>query len=135
MSTAATSTLQNIKSRLPTSNSIHTIPTNGSEGKLNGIYGKRPKSATNFLPNYPTSNDFNYHLKQCTNCSTKPLTIDNKKQQNGHSSKTKIQPPSPPIIFHAIAPAPIPAVLEDSLKQDTHEQKVFVFFYFYSISS
>jgi len=133
MSTAATSTIQNIKSRLPTSNSIHTIATNGSERKLNGIYGKKSKSVTNFVQKYSTSNDLNYHLKQRTNCSTKPLTIDNKKQQNGHSSKTKTQ--SPPTIFHVIAPAPNPAVSEDSLKQDTHEQKVFVFFYFYSISS
>ena len=125
MSTAATSTIQNIKSRLPTSNSIHTIATNGSERKLNGIYGKKSKSVTNFVQKYSTSNDLNYHLK--------PPTIDNKKQQNGHSSKTKTQ--SPPTIFHVIAPAPNPAVSEDSLKQDTHEQKVFVFFYFYSISS
>lgn len=133
MSTAATSTIQNIKSRLPTSNSIHTITINGNEGKSNGIYNKKPMSATNLLQNYSSTNNFNRHPNQRKNYPTKPIAIDNKKQQNGHSSKTKM--PSPPIVFHAIAPAPKSNELDHSVKQDIYEQKVLGFFSFFYIIS
>jgi hypothetical protein len=130
MSTTASS-IRNIKSRLPTSNSIHNMTNNGNENKSNGIYRKKPLSATNMLQNYSSINALNNHLKKRSfhhsNKLTKSASIDGKieKKINGHHSHTRLSNnSSPPIIFHVIAPAPMSEELNDSRKQTNEEQKV-----------
>ncbi|CAF4243301.1 unnamed protein product, partial [Rotaria sp. Silwood2] len=122
-----TSSQRNIKSRLPTSNSINNMATNGSETKPNRNGLKKPLSATNILQNYASSSTLNTRSKKSTaisnnfhqNKPTKPVTIDktnnnnnNHHQHNGHylnkkSLQSMSHSPSPPFVFHAIAPAPV----------------------------
>jgi hypothetical protein len=139
MSTAASS-IRNIKSRLPTSNSINNMTNNGNESKSNGIYNnKKPLSATNILQNYSSINGFNNHLKKRSGLSNhfhsnkliKSASTDGKNNHhhNGHhsnrqSSNNITQSPSSQIIFHVIAPAPLSEELNDSTKQINEKQKV-----------
>jgi hypothetical protein len=148
MSTAASS-IRNIKSRLPTSNSISNMTTNGNETKSNRIYFKKPLSATNILHNYASTNCFNNHVKKRTilsnslhqNKLARPVSKDEKSnnnnnhhhhhhQQNGNSSDkqssdTTTHSVSPPIVFHAIAPAPSSDEFNDLTKETNDEQKVY----------
>ncbi len=141
MSTTASS-IRNIKSRLPTSNSISNMTTNGNEPKSNRIYLKKPLSATNISQNSPPKNVLNNNLKKRAllsnnshqNKLTKSVLIDEKRnnnndQQNGHysnkqSSNSMTDSPSSPIIFHAIAPAPSSEEFNDLTKEIHEKQKV-----------
>ena len=138
MSTTA-SPIRNLKSRLPTSNSINNMSTNGNESNAHGIYRSKPLSTTNLLQNYSPMNKLNHHFKTRAGVSntnhhhhhrnrlTKSTSIDeNKPKINQQQSSPS--PPSP-IIFHVIAPAP---VLEENnhITKETHsEQKVCLFFF------
>lgn len=134
MSTA-TSSIHNIKSRLPTSNSINNImTTNGNENKSNRIYIKKPLSATNMISNYSSTNGFNNHLKKRTVLSNnshikKSNHHYHQQQQNGHNSNKQVSnnrphSPSPPVVFHAIAPAPLSEEITDLKQEINDEQKV-----------
>jgi len=142
MSTAA-SPIRNIKPRLPTSKSISNMTTNGNEPKSTRIYFKKPLSATNILQNHPSTNGRHNHLKKQTvllnNCHQnkviKSASIDEKNnnyyhQQNGRSSNkqssnNRTHSPSPPIVFHAIAPAPSSEEYNDLTKETNNKQEVY----------
>ncbi|CAF3137085.1 unnamed protein product [Rotaria socialis] len=134
-----TSSQRNIKSRLPTSNSINNMATNGNEAKSNRVGLKKPLSATNILQNYSSPNAVNNRSKKSPVLSNnfhqpKPIktihidkinnisTDNSHHQQNGHqsnkqSSQRISHAPAQPYFFHAIAPAPI--------SKDGNNQQVF----------
>ena len=113
MSTA-TSSIRNIKSRLPTSNSIHNMTNNGNENKSNGIYSKRPSSVNNMFQNYSSIKKRSFHP------SNKIVKSISEKKLNGHHTNN----PSSAIVFHAIAPAPVSEESYDSTRKTNEEQKV-----------
>lgn len=134
---ATTAPQRNMKSRLPTSNSINNMASNRNEMQSNGISSKKSLSVTNILHNHSSDNAFHNRSKKPSVSLNKAIrTISNDKpsvinhinktirqhppgvQQcnNGtHSNKqsTRRKSHSPPCIFHAIAPAPISRVVSD----------------------
>jgi hypothetical protein len=132
-----TSSILNIKSRLPTSKSINNMTTNGNDTKSNRIYFKKPLSATNILQSYSSKNGYNNHLKKRTvlsndfhpNKPTKSTSIVEKSianchHHNGHHPNNQLSNntthhPSPPTVLYAIAPT--------SLSSETNnDKKVFL---------
>ncbi len=93
------SSIHNIKSRLSTSNSVNNMSTNGNDLKSSRICIKRPLSTTNFLQNNSTTNGFTNHLKKRT------LQLNNFFHSKTKSNQSNDRSTSPPLIFHAIAPA------------------------------
>jgi hypothetical protein len=140
MSTTASS-IRNIKPRLPTSNSINNMTTNGNEPKSNRGYFKKPLSATNILQNYPPPNGFNNHLKKRTilsnshhqNKSTKSNSIEEKSNHHPHNGQHSTKQltnnttisQTPPNILHAIAPASSSQEINGLTKETSNEEKVF----------
>lgn len=132
MSTAA-SPIRNLKSRLPTSNSINNVSSNGNECNTHGIYRQKPLSTTNLLQNYSPMNKFNHHLKTRSSLSnnhnhrnklTKSSSIDGQKSKQNSQSSMPVNPPPSPIIFHVIAPAPLLEEKKHSTKETHNELKV-----------
>jgi hypothetical protein len=120
------SSVYNIKSRLPTSNNINNMTTNGNDMRTSRIAVKRPLSTTHFYPNNSTTNGFSTHLKkrtlQLNNFFHSKLKSNHLNEQtNGHQSNE--HSPSPPLVFHAIAPTSSGETNKSS-KQINNEQKV-----------
>ena len=136
MSTAA-SPIRNIKSRLPTSNSISNVSSNGNDCSAHAIYRQKPLSTTNLLQTYSPMNNLNHHLKTRSGLSsnnhrnklTKSSSIDGSKPKQNSQPSIPANP-SPPsrIRFHAIAPAPLLEENNHSTKETHNEQKVCVVF-------
>jgi hypothetical protein len=125
MSTA-TSSMRNIKSTLPTSNSIHNMTNNGNENKSNGIYSKRPSSVNNVFQNYSSTNGFNNHVKRRSfHHQNKAVKSIAERKLNGHHANTQTSnSSSSAVIFHAIAPAPVSEESCESTRKTNEEQKV-----------
>lgn len=92
------SSIRSIKSNLPTSNSVNNMSTNGNDYKSSRICIKRPLSTANFLQNNSTTNGLNNHLKKRT------LQFNNFFNSKIKSNQSNEHSPSPPLVFHAIAP-------------------------------
>ena len=119
------SSVYNIKPRFSTSNSVNNMTTNGNDMKTSRISVKRPLSTTNFYQNNSPTNGFSNNLKkrtfQINNFYHSKLKSNHSNEQvNGHS-------PSPPLIFHAIAPVSTDENNKSS-KQIINEQKVSLIF-------
>lgn len=119
------SPIRNNQTKLTNSHSVNNMSTNGNEIKSSRICVKRPLSTANFLPNNSTTNGFSNHLKKRTlqinhffNSKIKPFRPN--EQTNGHRSHDHSI--SPPLIFHAIAPAS-PDDIDTSSKQTDAERK------------
>ena len=102
------SSIRNIKTTLTTSNSVNNMSTNGNDIKSSRICVKRPLSTATFLPNGSTTNGISNQLKKRTlqinnffHSKIKPTR--SVEQTNGHQSHDCST--SPPLTFHAIAPA------------------------------
>ncbi|CAF0858252.1 unnamed protein product [Rotaria sordida] len=105
---ATKSSIQSIKSRISSSNSVHNMATNDNDKKQNRMQVKKPFSTTNFLQNNSTTYGLTNHLKKRTlrlnnflhsklktNCSNESTCSH---QSDRHST-------SPPPVLYAIAPA------------------------------
>ncbi|CAF1078874.1 unnamed protein product [Adineta ricciae] len=120
---ATTASLRNLKPNLVTGNSLHNMTANENETKSTRFYSKKPSSANNISQEYASTNGSNHHLKKrnvlshhryfqksIPECPT-PANPD-QQQQNGHDSNQPVRKMLPhssssPIVFHAIAPAPL----------------------------
>lgn len=119
---ATKSSIRNIHN----SHSVNNMSTNGNEMKSSRICVKRPLSTTSFLPNNSATNGFSNHLKKRTlqinhffNTKIKPFRSNEQTNNNrSHEHST-----SPPLVFHAIAPAS-PDDIISSTKQTDTEKKV-----------
>ena len=105
MSTTASSVRQ-LKTRLTTSNSINNITTNGNDSKSNRNCFKKPISATNGLQPYVSSNGLKSHPLIANHHYHHHQTHQNGKHPMKRSLTHMDRSHSPPVIFHAIAPAP-----------------------------
>ncbi|CAF2753756.1 unnamed protein product [Rotaria sp. Silwood2] len=119
------SSIQSIKSRFSSSNSVHSMATNDNDKKQSRIHVKKPFSTTNFLQNNSTTNGFTNHLKkrtlQLNNFFHSKLKTNCSNELNGnHQSEGRST--SPPLVFHAIAPA-LPGEINKSSKYVHNEQK------------
>jgi len=102
------SSVRSIKSRLPSSNSVNNMTTNGNDMKSSRICIKKPLTTTNYLQNNSTTNGFSNHLKRRTLqfnnfIHSKIKSNHSNESTNGHQSNEHSTSPS--LIFHAIAPA------------------------------
>ncbi len=109
---------------MTTKSSIRTnnMSTNGNEIKSSRIYVKRPLNTTNYRPNNSSTNGFSNHLKKRTlqlnnffNSKIKPFRSN--EQTSTHRT------PSPPLVFHAIAPAS-PDDVNSSTEQNVRPDEV-----------
>lgn len=57
------SSVRNVKSRLPTSNTTNNMTTNGNDIKSSRICIKKPLTTSNFLQNNSATNGFSTQLK------------------------------------------------------------------------
>ena len=120
---ATTASLRNLKPNLVTGNSLHNMTANENETKSTRFYSKKPSSTTNISQEYASTNGSNHHLKKRNVLShhryfqksipERPIPEDqHQQQQNGHDSNEPVRKMLPhssssPIVFHAIAPAPL----------------------------
>jgi hypothetical protein len=123
---ATKSSVYNIKPRFSTSSSVNNMTTNGNDMKTSRISVKRPLSTTNFYQNNSPTNGFSNNLKKRT------LQINNffhsKLKSNNSNEQVNSRSPSPPLIFHVIAPVSSDEINKSS-KQIINEQKVFLIFF------
>lgn len=125
MSTSATtsspsSLIRPMKSRLPASSSSHSVSNNGhcENHKSNRIYAKKPSSTSNV------------HQNGFKNHSNKSISRTSSTNHQSRAEPIKATPitrsPSPPIVFHAIAPAPQSSLDEpQKINDDTEVKKFF----------
>ncbi|CAF1078403.1 unnamed protein product [Adineta ricciae] len=102
------SSIRNLKSKLASSPSVHTMTTNGNnESKCSRITIKKPLSTATFLPNNSATNGFSTQLKkrtlQLNNFFHSKLKSSHSSDQTNSAHSTE-HSPSPPLVFHAIAP-------------------------------